>query len=130
MIPTWLRRHLETAGRWNTDGIGRNLSSGTCRTCRARVVRGLDGDRCALPRTCDPQPVDAVGEALALVGGRATFTLTRATGQWRLDTRDEYRIAGRRLGVVLAEHQCHAPPLPTTPTTDPDPTPITGDPTW
>lgn len=129
MIPTWLQRQLEAAGRWNTDGIGRALSSGRCRTCLAQVLRGLDGDRCALPRTCDPQPVDQLGEALALIGERATFTLTHSSGRWQIDSRDVYRIRLGKPGAVLAEHRCHAPPLPAAPL-PPDRAPTTGEPTW
>lgn len=128
MIPTWLRRHLEETGRWNTGGIGRAIRSGTCTRCPEQVIRALDSDVAAIPATCDPQPVDQLGEALALIAGRTTYTLHRHPGGWQLDPRDEWRIRAGRPGSVLAEHRCHAPPLPTA--ADPEPVRPTGEPTW
>lgn len=112
MIPAWLQRHLETAGRWNVDGIGRRLSGGRCRRCHATVVRALDDDIAGLPVTCDAQPVNDVGEALALLQGRATYAVVNSLGRWQLDPRDRYRIAARRPDLVVAQHVCDVPALP------------------
>lgn len=112
MIPPWLQRQLEAKGRWNSDGISRGIHAGRCRTCTAPVVRGLDADVAGLPVTCDPQPVDSLGEAIALVGGRGTYTLALIAGRWQVSHRDQWRIAARRADHVLASHQCDSPPLP------------------
>lgn len=119
MIPTWLQRHLEATGRWNSDGVARRVSGGHCLDCRAQVIRGLDSDPAGLPVTCDPQPLDQLGEALALVAGRSTYGLTRTADRWQLDQRSRWRIAGGRRALVLAAHRCGAPPLPAEP---PEPT--------
>lgn len=115
MIPTWLRRQLETAGRWNTDGVGRALSGGRCRSCKQPVVRGLDDDVAALAVTCDPRPVDELGEALALMQGRRTFAVASRGGRLLVDPREPLAIAARRPADVLAEHRCGSPPLPAAP---------------
>lgn len=123
-LAPWLLRHLETTGRANTDGISRTLTTGLCRTCQQPVVRGLDDDRCALPTTCDPQPVDELGELLALATGRGTYDLRRSAGRYQIDRRHQWRISGRRNDIpVLAEHKCGAP-LPTVEMPIPEPTTI------
>lgn len=121
MKPGWLLRHLEQTGRANTDSVSRDLTAGTCPRCRAHVLRGLDGDICALALTVDPDPVSRVGEALALITDRRTANVTRSNGRWRLHHRDPWRIRGPRFGLVLAEHRCSAP-LPLADPTGPDPT--------
>lgn len=131
MIPTWLQRHLEEAGRWNVDGIGRHLSAGRCARCRQQVLRGLDDDVAGLPVVCDPGPVDELGEFLALAAGRPTYTLSRRGGRWLIDPRDRYRIAARRQDVVLAAHACGSAPLPAAPTRTPQGAVTTPqEPTW
>jgi hypothetical protein len=132
VIPTWLQRQLETAGRWNSDGIGRSLTAGCCRSCKQPVVRGLDADVAGIPATCDPEPIDQAGELLALVAGRATYTVRHIGGRWQIGYRDHWRIKAGRPAAVLAEHRCGSPPLPAgPPLTDPRPRAVrTEEPTW
>lgn len=115
MIPTWLQRQLEQAGRWNSDGVSRRLSASRCRQCHAQVVRGLDADVAAVTVVADPQPVDQLGEALALMSGRGTWQLLHRDGGWSLSPRDQWRIAAGKPATVLAEHRCGSPPLPAGP---------------
>jgi hypothetical protein len=130
MIPTWLQRQLEEAGRWNTDGVGRGLSAGRCSHCQAQVIRGLDADVAGLPATCDPATVDNLGEALALLAGRWTYTVQHVAGRWQLSHRDQWRIRAGNPATVLASHQCHSPPLPAgQPLHDPTPT-FDQEPAW
>lgn len=132
MIPNWLRRQLEAAGRWNVDGVSRRMSAGHCRTCHAQVVRGLDADVAAITVTADPQPIDQLGEALALLSGRGTWSLLQRDGHWSLSPRDQWRIAAQKPATVLAEHRCGSPPLPAG-SPLPAPPPHTADleePTW
>lgn len=113
-MPAWLRQHLDDLGVTNSDGIGRTVRHRHCPTCHANVLTGLDADRCALPVTADPTPLDAVGELLAVTTGRATLDLTLSP--LRLDHRDRWRIRSRRPAVVLAEHRCGQPlPAASTP---------------
>ncbi len=127
MIPTWLQPILEDLGRLDIDGVSRH-----CRTCGHVTIRGLDEDRAALAVTCDPHPLDGMGEVVALMTGRHTYRLVWR-GRYELDHRDQHRITGNPPGPgchVVAEHRCHAPLLPTIPTpTQPTPKePARGDP--
>lgn len=100
MIPTWLkRRHIGDTSRAVTIRL--------CPTCRAPVLVGLDADHLALKATCDPTPLSALGEAVALVTGRTTYTLTPGKDRKELDYRDEWRIANPTRNPILAAHQCH-----------------------
>ena len=71
-------------------------------------MRGLDGDWCATSVDCDPTPVSAIGEVLALIDGRRTFELRRLGGRYELDLRTPERISGNPIGTrgidVLIEH--------------------------
>lgn len=117
-IPTWLQAHLEATGRADTDGTTRAIRARNCPHCGAPVIRALDGDLAALPATCQPQPVDTLGEALAVAASCDTYDLIPAAGRLELDHRDHWRITGRRKHPVLAEHRCGVtwPPDPTPPT--------------
>lgn len=119
MIAPWLIAHLETTGRWNADGAARRARVRT-HSCGAVVVHGLDAYTCGIPTTADPTPLSALGEALALIAGRPTYTLTRTGNRLELDHRTQHHIAGHPAGTlpadVVAAHQCHTPQLPTLPT--------------
>jgi hypothetical protein len=104
--------------------------------CRELVLAGLDADRTALEAFTDPAPLSALGEALAVVEGRRTYSLRREGGGWVLDGRDHHRIAwspagtGSRLDVVR-QHVCGTPPAAgplTAPSTFPEvaPPPLVG----
>jgi hypothetical protein len=110
MIPTWLQTHLEATGAWNTDGISRATRASYCRSCGRVVLRGLDADRAALTVTADPEPLNPLGEFLAVSSGRRTFDLSWR-GRYELDFRDAWYIRARpaRLhgkSAVVVEHSC------------------------
>lgn len=120
MIPAWLRRHLEQTGV-TTQGYTRRARPDRCKTCRATVVKGWTDEPCAILASADPTPLSNLGEALALLQGRATYDLARRGGRYELDHRESDHIASsppetpdawRRNADVLAEHRCHADPLP------------------
>jgi hypothetical protein len=64
----WLAAKIATAAR--------KAKPGTCRTCGAPVLVGLDGDALALTATVDPAPVDPAGELRAVAQGLGSYTLT------------------------------------------------------
>lgn len=119
-MPQWLTAHLQATGRLNTDGISRRIRATQCRDCGATVLRGLDADAAALAVTVDPHPLNPLGEALALLQPRRTYSLQpRHPAGHQIDPRDRVTIETRPAGTdrntdTLAEHQCHATPLPTT----------------
>lgn len=101
MIPAWLvRRHGDTF---------RNAGLHLCPRCKHPVLSGLDDDNAARTAHADPTPINAIGEALALLSGRATFDLTSGDGKKQLWRRDQWNIAGRRKYPVLPEHRCGQP---------------------
>ena len=113
-MPAHIRLHLEHQGILTPDGISRRAHTRYCRHCRRPVMTGLDHDHVAATATCDPTPLDALGELTALMNGRPTYELTwtRERG-YVLDHRDQFRIRGRpagtwRDGDVLAEHKCES----------------------
>lgn len=110
----WLRQHLINTGRWNIDGINRAARARTCTHCPQILLAGLDDPRCAGPATVDPTPLSPLGEALALIDGRTTYTLTRRGNHLELDHRNQWTItahpAGTQPGVdIVAEHRCSTP---------------------
>lgn len=117
MMPRWLTEHLAKAGALNVDGITREARVRRCQDCPSWTVVGLDADRCAGPATADAEPLSRVGEALALLAGRQTYTLRRIGTRLELDHRHRWAVGGSRPGDgpydVVAAHRCHAPPLPT-----------------
>lgn len=135
-MPKWLQTNLELAGRLDTDGIRRRARMAYCSDCGQPIMIGLDADRAGLPAYCDPAPISTLGEAAALLLGRATYAL-RWIGfdGYRISMRTPWDIRAHPAGTqpdieVLAEHRCgtrlpetgspiHAPPrsapLPETP---------------
>jgi hypothetical protein len=115
-----LESHLIRTGAISPDGTTRRAQPRRCR-CGARILVGLDADRCALRADVDPTPLSALGEALAHLEGRRTYALNPDGGRIVLDYRDAGRIAHRPAGTgrfdVMAEHRCHQPTnLPNLPT--------------
>lgn len=110
-IPAWLERHLTALGRWDADGIGRRANARMCRSCGARILAGLDAERCAFAVTVDPMPVDALGEMQALISGRRTFRLQYKADRWEIDHRTEFDIqrSPPHEVHVLVEHECGQP---------------------
>jgi hypothetical protein len=97
------------------NGISRRAKHRAC-VCGAVILVGLDADRAAGEARVDVTPLTAVGEALAILTGRATY-LRRGAFRLELDHRSSWHIAGASADdvTVLAEHRCGAPALPTKP---------------
>lgn len=110
-MPPWLLRQLEAAGHIDpTTGATRTARMSWCPSCRRGVMRGIDADSCGRAADCDPTPLTAHQEALALLAGRATFSL-HWIGKYILHRRDQWQIRGEpaqsKPGMdVLVEHQC------------------------
>lgn len=113
-IPAWLVRRLNADGTIDpATGATRRARPAKCSRCGAWVVRGYDADWCSLAVDADPDPLDALGEALALIAGRPTFELRMAGGRPELRRRDRWMIAGHPAGTdktdILAGHDCDKP---------------------
>lgn len=107
--------------RWLTTQPTRAVRANICHRCHAEILEGLDDDRAALVARVDPQPVDNLGEYLAIAAGRSTYSLRRVTPRrYELDHRDQWRIRGHQW-PVHAQHICAAAPLPSPPPKPPAP---------
>jgi hypothetical protein len=73
-VPAWIL--TQRAGE-----AFRSASLTRCRDCKAPILYGLDADMCALSVRADPTPLTPLGEALALIDGRATYSLVTADGR-------------------------------------------------
>jgi len=104
----WLQRYLELIGRANPDGIGAGIRAGYCPRCKATVLAGLDADIAALPVRLHPAPVNAHGEAAALLLAIPTYALLRRATRLEARLRDRAAIAARppHIIAVHAEHRC------------------------
>jgi hypothetical protein len=112
-----IKRSLQARGLWNEDGVSRKAKARFCRKCSAPVIAGLDHDRSAAAVHCDPQPLNVLGEAVALMTGRRTFSLRWLGGHYELDVRFAEHISGSPAGSqpgidILASHLCNSPDLP------------------
>ena len=86
------------------------------------MLVGLDEDSAAFTARCDPEPVSALGEALALLGGRQSYELAAHTSGLRLTYRTARTIKARPAGSVpdrggalfdvVVSHACRSPPKP------------------
>jgi hypothetical protein len=80
-----------------------------CPACRRMTVEGADA-RTGLPVRAESQPLSKLGEALALLAGRGTFSLQRIGGQLEIAGRDQFSIRGQPAGTkgvdVLVRHDC------------------------
>lgn len=101
MIPAWLARRYGDAFR--------NAGLHPCPRCKKPILSGLDDDNAARTAHADPTPINPVGEAIALLSGRATFDLTSTNGKKQLWRRDQWHIGRRRTHPVLPEHRCGQP---------------------
>lgn len=113
--PDWLRAHLESRGLWDSDGYSRATKARRCR-CHEYVLAGLDSDRCALPVAVDPDPLSRLGEAVALLAERPTYSLRILSGRLELDHRNHFEIRGEVVRDnlrhdVLVRHTCGLPSL-------------------
>lgn len=104
---------LIRTGRLTETGLSRRARPRPCPRCGTWTIAGLDADRCALEAHCDPTPLTALGEVIALASGRRTLELVRTRGRLELEQRWADHIAdqpaGTTRGDVLATHLCHQP---------------------
>lgn len=110
----------------------------TCHRCRARVYCGPDAEVGAFAATVDVTALTVVGEALAVLDGRATYVVDAPSRrQSRRISRREAHEIGRPdplSGTLHAAHVCQrpipdgwaAPAVAEIPT----PTPTDGEPEW
>lgn len=99
----------------------RGVRATYCRDCRAPILTGLDADLCAFPAQVDVTQLNALGEAMAQLDGRATYAFT-SYGVAKLTRRTASAIARYPAGApgslapqILAEHRCgHRTPQPLT----------------
>lgn len=75
--PAPRHRHQHPAEDLATRKHWRGIRATWCRGCKTPILTGLDSDECALQARVDATPLTAIGEALALLAGRQTFTLRR-----------------------------------------------------
>lgn len=94
--------------------ITRGAKEYRCPKCYQICFRGLDDDKCAGVAVVDTRAVGPMGELVALLAGRATYSLRRAGGRLELDYRDDFRIRGEPAGSpnldVLVQHVCGSVP--------------------
>jgi hypothetical protein len=105
VIPGWLQRQRAEQGQ-------RAATLRLCPRCKAPVIVGLDADRAAINATCDPTPISELGEAYALVQGRATYCFADDQGRKILWHRYHWNIKAERQWPVLAAHRCNQPMTP------------------
>lgn len=120
-MDTWLLKQIEE--KTGLPNGTRAAWARRCRTCREITITGLNDDVCAFTTTVDPTPLGTLGEALARMSGRQTFSLHHdGPKRFRISRRDRWQIAGHpagRQGIlpfdVVTEHHCRTPPLPSIP---------------
>ena len=118
-LPDYVVRHLVAQGLRDGDtGAMRRARAAYCLRCHALVMRGIDAPFGGMSRDVEPAPLSRIGEALALMSGRRTYTLAWRGDRYEIDHRDQWQIRGSpaesRAGVdVVVEHDCDAPELPT-----------------
>lgn len=125
----WLKQLLIDNGSMTETGITRAAKPRRCKQCNQPIIVGLNDDQCAFETHADPQPLSALGEAIALLEGRTTIALANEGGRWVLHRRDDFQIRGRPAGTtprwdVLRTHTCGTP-TPTGPTAAPSTHPST-----
>lgn len=114
-MPAWLVQRLDRAGYIDaTLAASRRARAAYCPRCRHIVMRGLDADWCALTVDCDPTPITAQAEALALLTRIPTFEVRWLGDRYEIDRRDQWRIKERPAGItpgidVLVLHRCGEP---------------------
>lgn len=101
MIPAWLAATLPITGR--------PAKLRTCPHCQAPTLSGLDAEKAGTRAVCDPTPINTLGEAVALMGGRPTFDLVTNGGRKELNYRSAENIGGVRRYPVVPAHVCGKP---------------------
>lgn len=81
--------------------------------CGIDCLRGEDHDECSLTAIVDIEPVDSLGETLALINGLATYDIapqrdkTAQGGGFILHYREPWHYnSAKRKYPVLVQHQC------------------------
>jgi hypothetical protein len=112
---TWeqIKASLVARGIWDENGVSRKARARFCRRCRSPVIAGYDHDRCAFAAYVDPMPLNPLGEAMALMADRPTYSLRWVGGHYELDYRSSESIAAHPAGTqphieVVAAHVCDA----------------------
>lgn len=85
-----------------------------CPRCGVPTIVGRPSDMIGWDVRCDPQPLDKLGEVLALMSGRATFCLRLyGLSVVVIDERDIFAKVGSPAGRcdvdVIVEHHCEFP---------------------
>lgn len=98
-------------------GISRRARTRTCHGCHAEVITGFDDEDGGYPEIADPQPLNELGEAVAILEGRHTATLNPYRDGRAINRRPTDSIRRRPAGRttfedVLREHVCNTPPVP------------------
>lgn len=111
---TTLTEYLIT-GNHIGPGMRRRARMRVCGGCKVLILGGYDDVVCAFPRRADPWPLNATGEAAALLEGRWTVSLLREGSGFVLDPRWPQHIEAKPAGAtrrqdVLREHRCGSPP--------------------
>lgn len=116
----YIRDRLVRAGLMDDDtGATRSARAVRCPKCRRAIFQGIGADWGGYVVQADPEPLSPLGEALALLSGRATVELRWLGDRYELDCRDHFRITGTPAGTngidILVRHDCalaNGPPLP------------------
>lgn len=77
-------------------------------------MRGLDDERAAGTAVVDSRPLNAMGELIALLEGRATYDLAWRGSRYEIDFRYVENVKGNPPGSrpnvdVVCEHRCDQP---------------------
>lgn len=108
----WRRIEAITGTGDGTTANGRVIR---CGRCRRVCIRGLDAAVAARDVRLDPSPLSVLGEAVAVVTGRESWSVTlRAQTRLEINPRYSWEIAARPAGElesgdVLTRHVCASP---------------------
>lgn len=102
-MPRHLRDRLAAQGVL-IDGLTVHPKQTRCRKCGAAIDVALDPSTIGPIRIINDKPLTALGEALALIAGLDTYTVTETGIEWR----DKWRIDNcpTEKDDVRADHKC------------------------
>lgn len=123
-MPTWLVDKLIADGVMDKARVTRTAKPRTCPHCHRATLTALD-EITTQRVDLDPDPINAVGEAIAILTGRATYGIFYGELAERSSQEITYRPADVR--PIYVTHRCHAPPLPPEPAFLTRPTPTADD---
>lgn len=93
-----------------------------CPSCKAPIIVGLDADQCAVLARADALPINAAGETVAVLAGRATYEIKPRANSFVIRRRNANSIRRRPAGKpahellaydVVQEHRCPTGPADT-----------------